>query len=238
MDRGAAVRYPDERRGSPPCPNGQLTHPSRWRRVPMCERLPRAQPGSVISAVDDALAALLRRDVLDAARVEVAFDAPNKDWAAKRSGPTVDLFLYDLREDTRRRQHGELTQRDSEGRVIARRAAPRLFALSYLLTAWAQRPEDEHRLLTATLTCLLRYDALPADVLGEDPTGLGMPLSLTAGAPPPEDRSFTDIWSAVGGELRPAIGVTVCVPMVPGVEAPLPPLVREPAVVSLHERSG
>ena len=53
--------------------------------------------------------------------------------------------------------------RRDEIRVIARHLPPRHFKLSYLVTAWTQRPEDEHRLLSSLLTCFLRYDALPAD---------------------------------------------------------------------------
>ena len=33
--------------------------------------------------------------------------------------------------------------------------APRWFKLSYLVTAWTQRPEDEHRLLSALLGALI-----------------------------------------------------------------------------------
>ena len=38
-----------------------------------------------------------------------------------------------------------------DGRVNARRQPPRWYKLSYLITAWTQRPEDEHRLLAAIL---------------------------------------------------------------------------------------
>src|SRR3712207_7800463 len=31
---------------------------------------------------------------------EIAFDAPGSDWAAKLTAPTVNLFLYDLRENS------------------------------------------------------------------------------------------------------------------------------------------
>ena len=36
--------------------------------------------------------------------VEIAFDAPAKEWSGKLTGPTVDLFLYDLREALDRAQ--------------------------------------------------------------------------------------------------------------------------------------
>ena len=37
----------------------------------------------MIDEVDEALAALVRRDAVPGAGVEVVFDAPTKDWAAR-----------------------------------------------------------------------------------------------------------------------------------------------------------
>ena len=36
---------------------------------------------------------------------------------------------------------------------------------SYLVTAWTQRPEDEHRLLSALLVCFVRNAMLPPEQL-------------------------------------------------------------------------
>jgi hypothetical protein len=47
----------------------------------------------VIDEVDDALRALIRRDVLNGAAVEIAFDAPSKDWSARRNAPAIDIYL-------------------------------------------------------------------------------------------------------------------------------------------------
>ena len=52
--------------------------------------------------------------------------------------------------------------RSDEGYVTGHARRPRRFKLSYLVTAWTQRPEDEHRLLAACLAALIRHDALPA----------------------------------------------------------------------------
>ena len=59
----------------------------------------------VIHEVDSALRALIERDagILD---LDVVFDAPTKDWAARRNAPTMNLYLYDIREDRRRRARG------------------------------------------------------------------------------------------------------------------------------------
>ena len=93
----------------------------------------------MIYEVDEALRALVRRDALPGSDVEVVFDAPTKDWASRRNTPTVDIYLYDIREDLRRRERGMINDYDSAGRVVDRRLPPRYFKLSYLVTAWTQR---------------------------------------------------------------------------------------------------
>ena len=79
----------------------------------------------MIAQVDDALRTLVRTQALGGAEVEVAFDAPTKDWAARRNAPTVNLYLYDIREDLRRRERGFADERDEDGTVLRRRPAPR-----------------------------------------------------------------------------------------------------------------
>src|SRR3712207_8546461 len=53
----------------------------------------------------------------------------------------------------------------SNGMIEARHSPPRYFKFSYLITAWTQRPEDEHRLLSAVLRCFLRYEVIPSEVV-------------------------------------------------------------------------
>src|SRR3954449_11235068 len=107
----------------------------------------------MIHAVDEALRAMVRAEAVDSPDIEVVLDAPTKEWAGRRNAPTVDLYLYDIREDLRRRSRGLLNEYDAEERLRARTVPPRYFKLSYLVTAWTQRPEDEHRLLTSLLHC-------------------------------------------------------------------------------------
>lgn len=60
----------------------------------------------MIHEVDEALRRLLAESGLEASGVEVVLDAPTRDWAARRSAPTVCAFLYDIREDATRRGSG------------------------------------------------------------------------------------------------------------------------------------
>lgn len=171
----------------------------------------------MIAQIDDALRSLVRNEALGGSEVEVDFDAPTKDWAARRNAPTVNLYLYDIREDVRRRERGFSEQRGDDGYVHARRPAPRHFKMSYLVTAWTQRPEDEHRLLDQLLRCFLRYDALPDDLVVGPLAETGLAVPLTVGLPPPEDRAFADVWSALGGELKPSLDIVVIAPVDTGI---------------------
>lgn len=170
----------------------------------------------MIHEVDEALRRLIRDVARRGTEVEVAFDAPTKDWAARRNTPTVNVYLYDIREDLRRRQRGMLNEYGPTGRVAARHLPPRHIKLSYLVTAWTQRPEDEHRLLSVLLTTLLPHEAMPADLLSGSLAALKLPVPMTVALPPPEDRAFADVWTALGGELKPSLDVVVSAPVESG----------------------
>ncbi len=192
----------------------------------------------MIANVDDALRTLVRTEALGGSDVDVVFDAPTKDWAARRNAPTVNLYLYDIREDVRRRERGLAEDRGPDGTVLRRRPPPRHFKLSYLVTAWTQRPEDEHRLLDQLLRCFLRHEALPDELV----TGLlaetGLAVPVTVGQPPPEDRAFADVWSALGGELKPSLDVVVVAPVDTGIVYEAAPPAAQGAVVDLSDLGG
>jgi hypothetical protein len=177
----------------------------------------------VISQIDEALRALVRTEALNGAEVDVVLDAPTKDWAARRNAPTVNLYLYDIREDLRRRERGWAEERGADGHIVARRPSPRYFKMSYLVTAWTQRPEDEHQLLAALLRCFLRHDAMPDELVAGGLAETGLEVPITVGLPPPEDRAFADVWSALGGELKPSLDVVVIAPVDTGLVYPAAP---------------
>lgn len=191
----------------------------------------------MIEQVDESIRALVTQ-VLRGSDVELSFEAPTKEWASRRNKPTVDLFLYDIREDTSRRQVMYEEQRDSNGRVTERKPPPRRFKLSYLVTAWTKRPEDEHRLLSTVLRCFLRYDALPKEVLVGSLADQPLALPVSIAIPPPEDREVPDMWSAMGGEFKPSLDLVVVAPVdTSRLEAAGPPVLEEPRI-ALADANG
>ncbi|HKF75332.1 MAG TPA: DUF4255 domain-containing protein, partial [Candidatus Dormibacteraeota bacterium] len=184
----------------------------------------------MIQDVDEALRALVRREALAGVDVDVAFDAPTREWSSRRNVPTLDLYLYDIREDLQRREVMWQAYRDQAGFVTDRRPPARRYKLSYLVTAWTQRPEDEHRLLSAVLACFVRHERLPDDVLGGALAG-DLPVFATIALPPPSDRPLSDVWSALGGELKPSLDLVVTAPLADAREEPAArPVLEEPRI--------
>ncbi|MER7863225.1 DUF4255 domain-containing protein [Amycolatopsis japonica] len=189
----------------------------------------------MIHEVDEALRRLVRGETRRGSEIEVAFDAPNKEWAARRNAPTVNVYLYDVREDLRRRSRGLLNEYDQRGKVSARHLPPRHIKLSYLVTAWTQRPEDEHRVLSDLLLGLLAHDAVPESALSGSLAELGLPVPMTVALPPPEDRAFADVWTALGGELKPSLDVVISAPVHSGRVVPAEQPPKEGLKLDAHD---
>src|SRR3954464_10899683 len=180
----------------------------------------------MIHDVDEALRKLVLQYAVNGSGAEVSFDAPTKDWAARRNAPTVNVYLYDVREDLDRRMVEFEEIRDETGRVIERRPPPRRYKLSYLVTCWTQRPEDEHRLLSSLLAAFLKYETVPRDGLPTDHADSPHNTFITIALPPPKDRSLADVWSALGGELKPSLDLVVTAPVDGGRRFPAGPPVE------------
>ncbi|MFI9366434.1 DUF4255 domain-containing protein [Kitasatospora sp. NPDC053057] len=188
----------------------------------------------MIHEVDEALRLVLAEAGLPERGVEVVFDAPTRDLAARRTAPTVSVFLYGIREETTRRQAGAVAEHDEDGVVVGHRPAPRWFELGYLVTVWTNRPQDEHRLLAEVLQCLTAVDALPARVLTGSLARLGLTVGLDIAGRDTGLPSVSDVWSALGGELRPSIDLRVLAPLAGGL-SPAGPPVTEGLVVQARD---
>ncbi|MGH2466018.1 MAG: Pvc16 family protein, partial [Candidatus Limnocylindrales bacterium] len=56
-----------------------------------------------------------------------------------------------------------------------------------------------------------------------------LPVYIDVGQPPSQDRSLADVWSALGGELKPSLDLIVTAPFVVEVAQPAgPPVLEEP----------
>lgn len=182
----------------------------------------------MIHEVDEALRSLIASEALDN-KIDVVFEAPTKEWAARRNAPTVNLFLYDVRESLTRRQTGRMEEYDEHGVVVGWRQPPRWFDLSYLATVWTKHPQDEHRLLSALLGCFVWHETLPPQRLVGSLASLSLAVSLQAARPLEENRALTDVWSSLGGELKASIDLLVTAPLI-GERDPAGPVVTDALV--------
>ncbi|MFE2050148.1 DUF4255 domain-containing protein [Streptomyces sp. NPDC059459] len=192
----------------------------------------------MIHEVDEVLKGLLGGGALTGSGIDVSFEAPTRDWAARRNAPVVNAYLYDIREDVARRQSGRVSVRDERDVEVRRRRPPRWFKLSYLVTAWTKTPQDEHRLLSAVLATLLPREVLAPAELPPGLRALQLSMPLTVAGTQTESRSLAEIWSALGGELKPSLDLVVTVPFPAFPEYDAGPPVTEGAVVRVRELPG
>jgi hypothetical protein len=118
-----------------------------------------------LADLDEALRTLLRRELERHGfeGVDIAFDAPATDWSAKLTNPTVNLFLYDLRENV---AEADVTTRNIRVNGTAIAAPPPMrLEVTYSVTAWTKAVQDEHRLLSQVLAILFSHVSLPSDLL-------------------------------------------------------------------------
>ncbi len=161
----------------------------------------------MLHLLDDSLEAFLRDAVpLPKREVDVAFEAPDRDWAARVSRPTVNLYLWDVRHNLDERSGGVEVVTGEDGHSHRRVPLPRIDC-RYLVTAWTSEVRDEHSLLGATLCALLRHCELDQKYLPAPYSAVQPRPSIAVAASNGTDNS--DFWSALGGQLKPGLDVVV-----------------------------
>lgn len=180
---------------------------------------------TAIADLDEALRTLLRRE-LDRRGfegVEIAFEAPSREWSAKLTSPTVDLFLYDLREATELAELSSTERRDNGRSVVT--PPPLRLKLTYAVTAWTKAVEDEHRLLSQVLAILFSYRPLPDDILAKARDGgSALRAAETLVGRPREGKA--DFWTSVGGQYKASIDYAVDITVASGASYVRGPEVR------------
>ena len=165
---------------------------------------------TVIADLDEALRRLLRRELERHGfeGVEIAFDAPSKDWSGKLTNPTVDLFLYDLREATERASITPTERRGNGQRVDVAAAAAARADLRRDGVDEGGRGRAPAALPGARRSCsptaACRRTCSPR-AASAPPTA--WPTAETSVGRPREEKA--DFWSAVGGQYKASIDYVV-----------------------------
>jgi hypothetical protein len=149
---------------------------------------------------------------------DISFERPTDVFQPAQT--TVNLFLYDVRENLELRNNEPVVRR--VGTVAIKEPPPVRLDCAYLVTAWpvggTDLPLQEHRLLSQSLRRLLRFPTIPPEFLRGSLIGQQPPLP-TVTARPDGLANPAEFWTALGSRLRVAltlkatIGVTAFDPV-------------------------
>jgi hypothetical protein len=155
---------------------------------------------------------LIKKGALDPGEVDINFETPDREWSASLSKPTINLYLYDIRENHELRGLEWFVEKDRNG-IATRKKNPSRMDLSYLITVWTNDIEDEHRLLWNTLLTLFRYPELPEELLSGQLAVLQYPVKTVTAQPDGLFSNPADFWAALDNELKPSINYVVTLPL-------------------------
>lgn len=162
--------------------------------------------------VDESLRALLVAEVpVDRAEVDISFERPSREWSGRLTRPTINLFLYDLRERVDFRDDSWKVRAVENGR-FERTRGPRRVDLSYLITAWTKEPADEHRILGRVMPVLYRHTQIPPDVLRGAAAQATTPI-LARCMPSDHVAKPADFWGVMDNEFRVALVWVITTPV-------------------------
>ena len=167
----------------------------------------------------------------DLAAAQISFERPSETFTPAQT--TIDLFLYDVRENVELRDNQPSVTRLNGQVAIGR--PPLRVACWYLVTAWpvggVEPALQEHRLLSQALQVYSALPTIPSGFLQGALIGQEPPLPLLT-AQPDGLSNPAEFWTALGNRLRPSFTLmaTVAVP----VGAP----VLEPAAITHEVRLG
>jgi hypothetical protein len=156
----------------------------------------------IVPTIDSALEGFLRAELpLPEAVGDVSFDPPSGTWSAQLSRITVNLFLFGT-------GRSPLPPRPAQDRVIDGRIERRqpipMVQLNYLVTAWAGTVRDEHQLIGDLLTLFMDNQQVPADKL---PAELNSTVQIAVAHH--DNSRAKDVWSTVGGAIKPSFELVV-----------------------------
>ena len=167
----------------------------------------------MISDLDEAIKKMLiSKGALVPSQIDIQFEAPDREWSASISKPTVNVYLYDIRENHQLRGTEWLITKNQDG-TVTRKKNPRRIDVSYLITVWANDSADEHRLLWRVMSTLCRYPEIPDDVLSGDLAEHNYPLKASTAQPDGLFNNPSDFWAALDNKIKASINYVVTVPL-------------------------
>ena len=166
----------------------------------------------MIHEVTESLEAMLKQPGLppplgDAA---IRFDRPTDPYSLDQT--TVNLFLYEVRENLDLRSNEPVKRRVGGASFVD--PPPYRAACTYLVTAWPvdgpDLPKQEHQLLSQVLQLLAGTPTIPPAFLTPNLLLQEPPLPMVV-VQPDGIRNPAEFWAAIGNRLKPSLLLEVTV---------------------------
>jgi hypothetical protein len=172
----------------------------------------------VFADLDETIRQLLIKQVpLDLSEVDISFEAPDREWSGRLSRPTINCFLYDIRENLELRATDFEQMRNNGNGTLTTRRFPARIDATYQITIWARAPEDEHQLLWRVLAVLFKNPILSEDVLQGGLKNQLLPTPTKIIQPNQARANPAELWQSIDNRIRPALTYTVTVPLDPEI---------------------
>ncbi len=176
----------------------------------------------MLDLIDESLESFFRAAVpLSATDVDVSFEPPDREWSAKLTRPTVNMFLWDIRRSASRSRSGVKLERRPDGQAVHQLAHP-VLELRYVVTAWTSDHGDERSLLGGLVRALLAHGAIPREFLPDVYAGLEVPNLFMARV----GEDHMDVFKAVEGQLKPGLNMVLTTEFDIGLGLPAGPPVE------------
>ena len=174
----------------------------------------------IIKESSDSISRLLQDEYKRAGykRVHIVEEAPKPD-AIEGKLPAVSVYLYQVSLDLEGvdgHVADELFEApDEDGNIVEWRRRKRMWLrLDYLISTWAQTPEDEQILLGLAIRMVMDNYTVPRERLRgdsfEDDFFLNLKLSTRL-----EEGTQARFWGSLSQPVRPAVQIWTAVPIIP-----------------------
>jgi hypothetical protein len=181
----------------------------------------------IIKETSDSIGELLKEQYkqIGYRRVHLVVAAPKQD-AIEGKLPACSLYLYNITLDE------EGISNNRTGRYIEEevgpggqmqevaREMPLWLRLDYLISCWAQTPEEEQLLLGATIKALLEHPTIRGEQLKGDSFDQDdyLPILMSQKL---DEGVLSRFWSSLEQPLKPAIQCWTTIPLYPSTSSPI-----------------
>jgi len=172
----------------------------------------------IIDDLNSVIENLMKKEFGDPMPFDISFAVPSRNFTpVSNTKPTVNFYLYDIRENTKLRSNEPLIERRNDG-TVSKKPPPARIQLFYCVTAWSPAQADaagtktreEHKQLSRALVALIKYPIIPSDVLSGDLIGQVPPLPTTVILPDGMENAG-QFWNALDGLLKPFLDYRVTI---------------------------